>query len=314
MGAASTAAWRIVAQVAPQVFEAVVALELDVGDPSGDVGAEVGTVVRDVLSGEYDTPYFGCGLRILDLGANVGAFALWAELRWPDSRVTAYEPDPEAFALLKRNVRGRSGIDCVNAAVYPTEAPTGALVRRAGRDVEATLAPLAAEFLAESATEERIEVATVHPRLLPPADIIKLDVEGAELAILACLDLTAVSLVVLEYHDLERRRAIERLTAETFVVERVTSHPWAPYLRGGRYRRRSDEDEYGVLVLANRRLERMQRSDATRVSAARGPHGLRQACASLPRLAAAASRRRATSVRRRLRRALRSTAGRLSSR
>jgi FkbM family methyltransferase len=290
--------------VARRVFEAVIPIELDAGDPASAVGAEVDAVVHDVLGGEYDAPYFARALTILDLGANVGAFTLWAERRWPESAVVAYEPDPEAFALLERNVRDHGRIRCVNAAVYPTDASTLALVRRAGRDVEATLAPLAAEFLADAEPEARIDVAIVHPRSLPSADIIKLDVEGAELAILASLDLSAVSLVMLEYHDLARRRAIERLTEETFVVERVVSHPWAPYVRDRRYRRRSDDDEYGVLILANRRLDRVHRSDAVRVPAG-GPTGLREACAPLPALAAAAARRRAASVRSLIRRGLR---------
>jgi hypothetical protein len=151
--------------------------------------------------------------------------------------------------------------------------------------------------LSDVASEAIIDVATVHPRSLPRADIIKLDVEGAELAIVESLDLAAVSLVMLEYHDLQRRRAIEKLTADTFVVERVTSHPWAPYLRDRRYRQRAADDEYGVLILANRRPQRLRRSDAVRVSAASGPTSLRQACAALPALAIAAARRRAASLR-----------------
>jgi hypothetical protein len=168
-----------------------------------------------------------------------------------------------------------------------------------------SVAAFASEFITDISSEHVIEVATVHPRALPKADVIKLDVEGAERAILSHLDLTEVSLIMLEYHDLERRMDIERMTAGNFAVERRTAFPWAPYLRGDRYRPRSRGDEYGVLILVNRRLKRMHRADRAGVEAAYGPRGLRQALAPVPGLAAAAVRRRATTLGMRLGRIVR---------
>src|SRR3954454_8777689 len=112
-------------------MDAVVPVELALAGP------ESASAARDVLSGEYDAPYDGEGLRILDLGANLGAFWLWAQRRWPHSTITAYEPEPEAFALLERNTGVR--VRCVNAAVYPTDAATTTFVRRAGADIEGPL-------------------------------------------------------------------------------------------------------------------------------------------------------------------------------
>ena len=42
--------------------------------------------IKDVLEGEYEGGFDGVGLDILDIGANVGSFALWASARWPGSR------------------------------------------------------------------------------------------------------------------------------------------------------------------------------------------------------------------------------------
>jgi FkbM family methyltransferase len=266
------------------VIDAVVPVELALA------GSESASAAREVLAGEYDAPYDGEGLRILDLGANLGAFSVWAERRWPHSTITAYEPEPGAFALLERNTGAR--VRCVNAAVYPSDAATMTFVRRAGADIEAAVTTEAGAFLAELPPDQLIEVATVHPRDLPAADVVKLDVEGAEAVILAALDLSEAALITLEYHDRARRDAIERLTAGEFDVVRRTAHPWAPYLRGDRYRPRSSEDEYGVLVLVRRGQTRLRRSDAHRLAAVTPAVGLREAVAPVPRLALAAARRR----------------------
>ena len=60
--------------------------------------------IKDVLEGEYEAGYDGVGLDILDVGANVGSFALWATARWPGSVVTSYEPHPGTFALDRKSV------------------------------------------------------------------------------------------------------------------------------------------------------------------------------------------------------------------
>ncbi len=42
--------------------------------------------------------------RIYDVGAEIGAFSLFAAKRWPQANIFAFEPDPENFKLLQRNV------------------------------------------------------------------------------------------------------------------------------------------------------------------------------------------------------------------
>ena len=67
--------------------------------------------VQKVLGGEYDIPYRHSAPVILDIGANVGSLAAWALKRWPGCYVRCYEPLPDNFALLKRNLgqfEGRS--------------------------------------------------------------------------------------------------------------------------------------------------------------------------------------------------------------
>ena len=60
--------------------------------------------VQKVLGGEYEVPYQATRPLILDIGANVGSFAAWTIERWPGCHVHCYEPLPDNFALLKRNL------------------------------------------------------------------------------------------------------------------------------------------------------------------------------------------------------------------
>lgn len=49
---------------------------------------------------------------IVDVGANIGVFCLYAATRWPGASIHAYEPAPENATLLERNIR-LNGLSCV---------------------------------------------------------------------------------------------------------------------------------------------------------------------------------------------------------
>jgi FkbM family methyltransferase len=128
-------------------------------------------------------------LRILDLGANVGFFALFASSRWPSSRVVVVEPDPANLELLART-RAANGLDweVVEAAAttFDGEVP----------------------FVAGAFTVSRIEEGGEPVRavdalgLLAGADLAKIDIEGGEWALLADerFSRSAPRVLVLEYH------------------------------------------------------------------------------------------------------------------
>lgn len=63
--------------------------------------------LKSVFEGEYEVPltYTGEQPVVLDLGANYGAFSIWASHRWPGCTVHAYEPNPEVFPVLERNLK-----------------------------------------------------------------------------------------------------------------------------------------------------------------------------------------------------------------
>ena len=55
------------------------------------------------IDGDYDVPLATPPRTIVDLGSNIGVSILYFKLRFPDAHVIGVEPDPVAFALLRRN-------------------------------------------------------------------------------------------------------------------------------------------------------------------------------------------------------------------
>lgn len=73
----------------------------------------------------------------VDLGAGEGWFTVPFATAFPNWRVIAFEPDPETFARLQRNVdrQGLENVTCINAALHPDLAPVGC-ESRSGADID----------------------------------------------------------------------------------------------------------------------------------------------------------------------------------
>jgi FkbM family methyltransferase len=177
-----------------------------------------------VLSGEYDVP----GLEfekppcVLDIGANVGAFATWAAHRWgAKSFIQCFEPNPEAFALLQKNV-GPYGIVTHPVAV---RSGAGTAFLHFGRNNigEASL------YRGNEQVDDGVIVDCIAARDMPDCDILKIDTESCEVEILhgyfhASRRLSTKA-ILLEFHSEEDRKRIENFLAlHDFSLVRGTIH------------------------------------------------------------------------------------------
>jgi FkbM family methyltransferase len=140
--------------------------------------------------------------RIIDAGANIGMATLWFSLAFPKACITAIEPDPATFDLLRRNVE-RNHLYGVN----PVE---GALASHSGV-TELLVDPCKPGSLWMSTEEGRmtgVPLQVSSHRLSSlidgPVDLLKLDVEGAEHDVIEELDesgaLQEVQSIIMEYH------------------------------------------------------------------------------------------------------------------
>jgi FkbM family methyltransferase len=155
----------------------------------------------------YCPPGFAIGPKdvVVDIGANVGVFTLYASRR-TEGPVYAYEPFPTNIEFLLRNLHhnGVRNVVAASKAVYDKSGPTPLFLSDFAsghllfdRNVEGPLE----EFLEVSATTLK---ALMADHGLDTVDFLKLDCEGAEGAILASTpgdDLRRVSRIALEFHD-----------------------------------------------------------------------------------------------------------------
>ena len=169
--------------------------------------------LKKLFAGEYEVPLWGHSKRILDIGANVGAFSVWASYRWPFSHVFAYEPNPACFTLFKANTARMPGITFHEWGVG----------REGMRPLYNGLNNLGEATLFMNAvtdgTGRHVEIKD--PLTLPDADILKMDVEGAEYEILAPLirDKRTFEAIMFEWHNEELRNACDSLLKDYVLVK-----------------------------------------------------------------------------------------------
>ena len=175
-------------------------------------------------NGIYDFSTNSPSPRILDCGANIGLSCLFFKQRYPDSRITAFEPDPKIFAYLKGFVAHAklSDIELVPKGVWSSA--TNLSFYSEGSDggrICCIGAPPA----------KVIEIQTVRLRdyLCEPIDFLKIDIEGAETeVIIDCADsLEYVNRLFVEYHSfIAQPQTLDQiLTVLRHAGFRVQIHP-----------------------------------------------------------------------------------------
>ena len=119
---------------------------------------------------------------VIDIGASVGLFSVWARMRWPAAEVLAVEPAASEFACLQENVRGL-GIVPWRAAFGPPG--FSALANPDGHFWERHYAP----------ADSGVPMRDLYDMVGPHTDgvLLKIDCEGAEHQLMGDLDIgTAV--------------------------------------------------------------------------------------------------------------------------
>jgi len=170
-------------------------------------------LLRTGLGAEYSFPPKLEARVIFDIGANIGAASVLLAERFPAARIFSFEPVPDNFALLERNVAGAPNVTPVQLALSGDSG---------GRELIFSPDKFnqgGFSFFQDGANAEvaRIRVPTASPaefmreRGLDSVDLIKIDTEGAEYEILTAFDSAALRKVKWIIGELHGQRDFELL-------------------------------------------------------------------------------------------------------
>lgn len=134
---------------------------------------------------------------IIDCGANIGLSVIFFKRLYPHSKIIAFEPDPNIFSILERNlsVLGFENIEIYKKAIWIDDKNVDFQVEGgySGRIPKP----------GDSENIVKIPAMRLKKLLNQKVDFLKLDIEGAETEVIRdCQDLLSnVDLIFVEYHS-----------------------------------------------------------------------------------------------------------------
>ncbi len=184
---------------------------------------------------------------VVDIGAHIGIFTIYAARKAREGRVLAFEPDAENYAMLTRNLALNpqlAHVSAFNQAIWSSEGKRN-LFRADGywSGGHSLFENWMDDYSAGEGVEEQVDqtgAATIEvecttlPRLmeangLDRIDFLKVDCEGSEYEILLNLpeeELLRIKSMSLEYHAVEGftgQDLADRLAGSGYAVEKVGS-------------------------------------------------------------------------------------------
>ena len=179
-----------------------IALEFATGDGSFsavvDDISDLHAVDEILLRRQYDHRLEEDPRTIVDLGSHIGISVGYFRLRYPDARIFAFEPNPVSFNKLRWVVSRMDGVVIRQAALSSSSGR--ATLHTTDRPLRASL-----EGSRESGRSDEVQTVTldhaVREHELDRVDLLKIDIEGAELDVLSSFThLDRVRTIVGELH------------------------------------------------------------------------------------------------------------------
>ena len=159
---------------------------------------------------------------IVDVGANIGLASIFFARRYNPSRIIALEPDPSNFDLLQCNTKGIPSVSCFKQALWKH---TGHLSLFQG--IHDKWGVQVREEADEKGSVPAIDMATLmQQHQLDHIDLLKIDIEGAELEVLSsdCSGwLPRVKVLVIELHDHLRKGCTDAFERAISSIRHKTS-------------------------------------------------------------------------------------------
>ena len=143
---------------------------------------------------------------IIDCGSNIGLSVIFFKREYPLSRIIAFEPDSKTFGFLKENIERNNlrNIEIHNSAVYDI---TGMIDFYSDLDRKSFVGMSVTKRLREKNLRldtNKVQSVLLSDYLSEPVDLLKMDIEGAELKVIRELKhknkLCLIRQMFIEYH------------------------------------------------------------------------------------------------------------------
>jgi FkbM family methyltransferase len=180
------------------------------------------TVTLFVVFVREDYGRFPGARTVVDIGANLGVFALYAA-RQGASRIIAFEPNAAAFGCMQRNIAESRMEQRILPRRLAVSGTAGRTVRFP-RDASVYNAIAPDDAAGDFETVETVSLAAIVAQDAPQGiDLLKMDCEGAEYDILYASDapLERVREIRMEYHGGRGAELAEYLRGRGFRIDRL---------------------------------------------------------------------------------------------
>lgn len=162
----------------------------------------------DAFYSRYGVP-IADGWRVIDIGAGIGDFSIYAAYGHPDTLVYAFEPFFESYQLLLENIKinNLKNIRPSQLAVWEVE---GHLLLDDSAGEPLQVMSKQEDYQRDEHGSVRVKATTLtqvlERNILETVDLLKLDCEGAEYKILMSTPeqiFTKIERIIMEYHDID---------------------------------------------------------------------------------------------------------------
>lgn len=155
---------------------------------------------------------------IIDGGSNIGIATLFFKHCYPEAKILCFEPDPNAFKLLKLNIKVNQlkDVTLINAALSNQEGTVNFYGQIHQKNPDTRGNSIIKIWGAQRAIHDGVSVPSVKlsSYIKSTVDFLKLDIEGAEELVLTELGnkLEYVNALTIEYHKAKGMEYINNLT------------------------------------------------------------------------------------------------------
>jgi FkbM family methyltransferase len=177
---------------------------------------------------------------IFDLGAHIGLSILYFKLKYPNSKIVAFEPNSNIFPILQENVElnNLTNMELHNIALGSKDEIRTFYIDNSGNDAFSTGSfSKDAWNGAQKSTPINVKCEQLSKYIVEDVDILKMDIEGAETEVLK------------ELIENNKLKYIQNILIEYHPINNGNSKNIVKLLNGNGFETVTKADEYGTILV-----------------------------------------------------------------